>query len=125
MKKILFSAILLAAFAVSSNAATTLLGTLVTVDNTTSNSTSVAVTSVTVPAQSLLVSHTLLTNTTSLTGYAQVSLDGTNFVDVATYTPSTTAAGTEAVTMAATNITVYLRFSAVTTNNVGVGVVLQ
>ena len=124
MKNIYISSLILA-LAISAKASSVLLGGLTTVNNTTSNSTSVIVSSVTVPSQRLFVSHSGLTSINNLVGYAQVSLDGTNFVTVATYTPSSTNAETESVTMGSSSNAIYLRFSAVTTNSVGVGVILQ
>ena len=124
MKNIYISSLILA-LAISAKASSVLLGGLTTVNNTTSNSTSVIVSSVTVPSQRLFVSHSGLTSINNLVGYAQVSLDGTNFVNIATYTPSSTNAETESVTMGSSSNAIYLRFSAVTTNSVGVGVILQ
>lgn len=102
-----------------------LLGTLVTVNNTTSNSTAVAIGTISVPPQVLAVQTGGLTATNALTITAQVSMDGTNYTSIGTFRMSTTNATTQTWNTGYSNQTLYFRISATTTNNVEVGVTLQ
>jgi hypothetical protein len=62
-----------------------------------------------------------LTTIGSLAGYEQISLDGTNFINVGTYNPTNTSAGTVTIQQTTTNITIYIRLQAVVTNAVNIG----
>ena len=119
-------AVLVALVILPVRAATTLLGSLITVNNTTSNSTAVAIGSFTVPPQQLLVQNGgVVTGTNTFTANFQISLDQANWVTIKSYNPTVTNAATDSVTVPATNQTIYFRFQAVTTTNVQVGATLQ
>ena len=102
-----------------------LLGTLITVNNTTSNSTAVSVGTITVPPQSITVQTAGLTATNALVINSQVSLDGTNFVNIKSYYMTSTNAGSETFNTGYTNQTIYFRVSATTTNSVNLSVTRQ
>jgi len=101
------------------------LGSLVSVSNTTSNSAALAVGSFAVPQGRFFVSNGGLTATNALHVNVQVSVDGTNFVTVATYWPSSTNAVTDSFSPGYAAQTIYLRTQAVTTNAVSVGTTYQ
>ncbi len=105
-------------------AASTLIGTLPSVNGTT-NSPSITNTTVTLQPGSFLISNGGLSNTNALRVNLQVSVDNTNFVNVATYGPSSTNATTDAFNPSYTNQTIYIRAQVVTTNAVNVGVIAQ
>jgi len=101
----------------------TFLGTLATVNNTTSNSTGLAISTLS-GSGSIYVQNGGLTATNALRVNVQLSVDNTNFVTVATYWPAATNATTE-LYYPSFSTPLYLRTQAVTTNNVTVGVVYQ
>lgn len=103
----------------------TFLGTLVTVDNTTSNSVGFAAGSCRLPAGSFLVQNGGLTETNALVVNIQASIDNTNWLTVATYYPAATNATTEVYAPSYSAQTIYLRAQAVTTNSVDVGLSYQ
>jgi hypothetical protein len=107
--------------AVSARAgSTTLIGSLVTV-NGTSNSVSVAAGSFALPSGYFFIQNGGLASTQALTVNIQASMDNTNFVTVAVYTPSATNATTDRFTPSYAVQTIYFRAQAVTTNAVGLG----
>ena len=97
------------------------MGSLVTVNNATSNSTALAVGTFSVPQGRFYIQNGGLTATNALRVNVQVSVDNTNFVTVATYWPSVTNAVTDSFSPAYSPQTIYLRAQAVTTNSVQVG----
>jgi hypothetical protein len=102
----------------------TFLGSMVTVDTTTSNSPAASVGTFTVPRGALYLAHGALTATNNLPVKIQLSLDGTNFITVSTNWPSSTnatAATPETIWPAFTGNSVYMRISVTTTNSVEVG----
>lgn len=102
---------------------TTLLGTLITVNNTTSNT--VAVVSGTVPAPrgTFVVAHNGLTATNALVCTEQLSIDNTNWITVNTFTFAATNATAQSFLGGNyTNRTIYTRLAITTTNSVDVGV---
>lgn len=103
----------------------TFLGTLITVDNTTSNSASLAAGSFSMPSGYFLIQNGGLTATNALRVNVQVSVDNTNFLTVATYYPSVTNAATDRYSPAYSAQTIYMRVQAVTTNSVEVGTSYQ
>lgn len=103
----------------------TFLGTLITVDNTTSNSTALAAGTFAMPAGYFLIQNAGLTETNALRVNVQVSVDNTNFLTVATYYPAATNAATERYSPSYSAQTIYIRAQAVTTNSVNVGVSYQ
>lgn len=103
----------------------TFLGTLITVNNTTSNSAALAAGSFSMPAGAFLIQNAGLTATNALRVNLQVSVDNTNFVTVATYWPAATNATTERYSPSYSAQTIYLRAQAVTTNSVSVGLSYQ
>jgi len=101
------------------------IGTLTTV-NTTTNYTATGVPALAFnPAlQQASVTHTALTNLTSLSIdiFVNVRGDATNgMIKIGTWTPSNTNACTETVNLSQFVITNYVFFGVGTTNNVGVG----
>jgi hypothetical protein len=103
----------------------TFLGTLITVNNTTSNSAALAAGSFSMPSGVFLIQNAGLTATNALRVNIQVSVDNTNFVTVATYWPGATNATTERYSPSYSAQTIYLRAQAVTTNSVSVGLSYQ
>lgn len=127
MKKTGFLVVLLVLAMVGSlRGATSLLGSLVPVNSTTSNSVGVAVATITVPPQSMSIQNGgLVTGTNHLVCNAQISLDGTNYATIGVYRPTSTNAATDSFVTGYTNQTIYFRMQAVTTTNVNVGITLQ
>lgn len=123
MKKLIIAAILATA-TLTQAALTTILGDPVTV-NGTFNSSQVTIAGASVPQGTLYVYNGGLASTNALIAYRQVSLDGTNFVTVATYNPTATNSTTDTWSAANTNLNIYSRVQIVTTNAVSVGVTLQ
>lgn len=103
----------------------TFLGSMVEVDDTTSNSVALAAGTFTMPSGYFLIQNGGLTATNMLHVNIQVSIDGTNFVTVATYWPSATNATTERFVPSYSLQTLYLRAQAVTSNTVTVGTSYQ
>jgi hypothetical protein len=99
----------------------TLMGSLVTVNNATSNTVSVAVGTFTLPYGTVYIQNGGLTATNALQVNIQASMDNTNFVTVATYWPSRTNATTETFVPSYGVQTIYLRGQVITTNSVQVG----
>jgi hypothetical protein len=120
MKKLLAIAALLSALS-SEAAPVTLIGTLVTVNNTTSNSTAISVSPHPVYLSNFGFANNGLTDTNALQMNVQLSLDGTNFVTISSWKSSVTNAGAYGYTVTPTNWPVYMRVQSVTTNNVSVG----
>lgn len=123
MKKtfpILFLGILIG-FSCTLLASTIIFGSLITVNNTTTNSPGTQLGSYPTVPMTVYVTNTGLTATTALTVNWQVSIDNTNFLTVASYNPTATNAGTYTWPIAATNQPIYSRFQLVTTNSVTVG----
>lgn len=102
-------------------ASTIIFGSLITVNNTTTNSPGVQLGAYPTVPMTVYVTNTGLTATTALTANWQVSIDNTNFLTVATFNPPATNAGTYTWNIAATNQPIYSRFQLVTTNSVTVG----
>lgn len=120
-KKALFALILCLICAASYAAPVILVGNLVTVNNTTSNSTPI---SLTVPTYvgPYSITHGALSRTNDLPTQIQLSLDGTNYTTLVTRYPTTTNANaTDSYGATTANLTVYLRASITTTNSVTVG----
>ena len=112
----------LSAFAGSS----ILVGSMATINNTTSNSVSVAAGTLTLPGGYFLIQNGGLTATNALVVNAQFSTDNTNFTTVATYYPTATNATTDKFFVSSAGLqTVYFRLSVVTTNSVQVGATFQ
>ena len=114
MKKLL--TIITLATCIAVNAAPTLLiGNLVSV-NGTSNSAVVNLPNQTVNFQVFTFSNGGLTSTNDVALNVQLSTDGTNYNTVSVYKFTTTNAGAISYFAPSTNINVYLRVQAVTTN---------
>lgn len=123
--KIILLLALIGMFAVSAKSEQ-LLGSLIAVNNATSNSAPASIGSITVPSQVLDVQTTGIPGgTNGLSVITSVSLDGTNFVSLHTLKMSTTNATTQAFNTGSTNVTLYFRVSAVTTTNVTLGITRQ
>lgn len=98
----------------------TLLASLVTLNGTT-NTTSFSAGSVTVPAITYQIQNNGLASTNALTGYAQVSVDNTNFLTYDTYHPTLTNATVDVFIPSTAPQTLYFRLQLVSTNSVSVG----
>ena len=99
----------------------TFIGSLQTVNNTTSNSTGLAVGSVS-GSGTFWIQNAGLTATNAMKVNVQISADNTNFITVATYWPAATNATVESFYPTFTQ-PLYWRAQVVTTNSVQVGVV--
>lgn len=119
MKQIII-ALLAAASITASAAPTILIGSLVTV-NGTSNSQSVALSPATVSFSTFSFQNGGLTSTNAVTLNIQMSTDNTNFNTIGTYTFAQTNSGAYSYYQTPTNIPVYLRVQAVTTNATQLG----
>ena len=121
-KKLSFVALLLTLIllAVCSAMATPTLivGSLVAVNNTTSNSVYTTALNYSPQLQQWSVTHTALPNTNAFYLTFRVSLDQTNAVAVGTWYPSNTNACTEIVPANQFNITNYVQISCTTTSSV-------
>ena len=118
---VILSAVLLCLAAPATAAPVILVGNLVTVDTTTSNSAPISLTSPTYIAP-FSITHGALATTNNLPTKIQLSLDGTNYITLRTVYPTTTnASATDSYVAQTTNLTVYLRASITTTNLVTVG----
>ena len=97
-----------------------LVGNLVTVASTTSNSVPITLA---VPAYvgAFSITHGALTTTNDLPTKIQLSFDGTNYTTLRTVWPTTNSASTDSYASQTVNLTVYLRASITTTNTVTVG----
>lgn len=124
MKKLIATLLLAAATLGQAATLTTLIGSLQAVNGTT-NSGTISLTTAPIQAQSLGVQTGGLASTNALTLYGQVSLDGTNFVTIATYHPTGTNAGSATWSTSFTNLTMYARVQVVSTNAITVGVTLS
>jgi hypothetical protein len=100
---------------------TLLMGTLVTVDTTTSNSPAIAAFTYNQPLQQFTVSHGALTSTGAFYLTIQATLDQTNYVTLGTWHPTTTNAATEVFSGASYAPTNYMRVQCTSTNSVQVG----
>jgi hypothetical protein len=125
MKKLILPILLVAALCLvwktAPAAPTLLMGSLVTVNNTTSNSPAVTAFSYNPTLQQFSVTHGALTSTGALTLNIQATVDQTNYVTIGTWTPSYTNATTETFSGSSYAITNYIRVQAVTTNSVQIG----
>jgi hypothetical protein len=102
-----------------------LIGSLLTVNNTTTNSASVTLTeTAAVSAHTLFVQTAGMSNTNALSIAGQVSLDNTNWLTISTFVPAATNAGTVTWSTLATNMLLYGRVVVTTTNSVQLGVTL-
>ena len=99
----------------------TFLGSLVPVNNTTSNSASLLIGTFNMPAGTFLIQNGGLTATNALRVNVQLSVDNTNWLTVSTYWPSATNATTETYIPSYAAQSIYIRAQAVTTNSVNVG----
>lgn len=122
MKKLITILFVAALSALSVSAAPTLLlGNLITVNNTTSNSPATTALNWNPTTQQFTISHGALTGTNALTLNIQATTDQTNYITIGTWKPSFTNATTETIPANAFSITNYIRVQAVTTNSVTVG----
>jgi hypothetical protein len=128
MKKITASVLLLAMFCLvwfAVAAPQQFIGALTTVDTTTNyTSTGVSAFSANPSLLNGQITHTQLTNLTSLSVdvFVNVRGDVTNgMIKIGTWHPSSTNAGTETVTLSGMTITNYVFFGVGTTNSVGIG----
>jgi hypothetical protein len=102
------------------------VGAPVTVDTTTSNFTSVTFPQSSFPSFMFAVqNYTTLTNVNQVTVYQQLSLDNTNWLNVATYHPSATNAPLDYWRPDTANQTVYMRLQVVTLTNVQINITGQ
>ncbi|HYX48487.1 MAG TPA: hypothetical protein VE843_02005 [Ktedonobacteraceae bacterium] len=111
MKKLITLIVALSSV-IASNAGTTILGgTGVNINaNSTSNLTAIAtVGTLSLTPQTLTQSYSNSTNAGSITVYARLTFDGTNFYTVPTYWTNSTTGGTNSAVwrMASANYTVY------------------
>lgn len=100
---------------------TILLGSMVTVNNTITNSAGIVIGNFSVPAGRFLIQNGGLSNTNALTVNVQLSLDDVNFTTVASYQPSVTNAVTDVFNPSFSPQNIYMRLQTVTTNSVQVG----
>ena len=122
MKKILFALLVALSLTATVKAAPVMLiGSLVTVNNATSNSPPTSALSYNPSLNQFTITHGTLTATNALLLNFQCTLDQTNYVTVGTWYPTTTNAATEIVNANQYSITNYVRAQAVTTNSVQVG----
>jgi hypothetical protein len=120
MKKLLAILITVAFCATVQAAPQILLGSLVSV-NGTSNSQSVALSPQQITFQQFNFQNGGLTDTNAATLKIQLSLDGTNYINCGSYLFPLTNSGGYTYYAPSTNISVYLRVQAVTTNAVLLG----
>jgi hypothetical protein len=97
-----------------------LVGSMSTV-NGTFNSPTNALGTFSYPGGRIAIQNGGLTDTNALVGKLQFSADGTNFITVAVYGPSSTNATTDTFIPSPAPVTIYYRFQVVTTNSVQVG----
>jgi hypothetical protein len=115
-------AFLLFAFLSRTQAAPVLIiGSLVTVNNTTAYSSTNACFTYNPTLQQFTIQHGALTATNALVLNIQVSTDAVNFTNSLTWYPTTTNAATEYIYAGAVPVTNYFRVQCVTTNSVQVG----
>ena len=115
-------AVLLLATCHGKSSPLTLIGSLVTVNNTTAYSSTNAIQTPQVSLQVFQFSNGGLTATNAAVLYVQISPDTTNWFNVGNpYYFAQTNQGTYPYYPPATNFTVYLRVQATTTNSVGLG----
>ena len=98
-----------------------IIGSLVTVNNTTAYSSTNACFTYNPTLQQFTIQHGALTATNALVLNIQCTVDQTNFVTAFTWYPSTTNAATEYIYAGAVPVTNYFRVQCVTTNSVQVG----
>lgn len=98
-----------------------IFGSLVTVNNTTSNSPATSALAYNPALNQFTITHGSLTATSALQVNFQATLDQTNYVTVGTWYPQYTNATTETVNANQYFITNYVRGQAITTNSVQVG----
>ena len=108
--------------AVALNASTLWFGTYITVNNTTSYSGTNALATPTLTPGNVQISDQGLTALPALAVNLQFSLDQTNWLTVAGWTPTATNAGTYPWSPGALTPTIYQRFQIVTTNSVNVNI---
>ena len=98
-----------------------IIGSLVTVNNTTAYSSTNASFSYNPTLQQFTISHGALTATNALVLNIQSSVDQTNFVSSYVWYPTTTNAATEYIYAGSVPVTNYFRVQCTTTNSVQVG----
>ena len=124
MKKII-ALLAFIALTITANAGLqTLLGSPVTVNGTT-NSSAATIAYAGVPQGTFYIYNGGLASTNALVAYRQVSIDGSNYVTIATYRPTATNTVTDTFGSDPTNMPIYSRVQIVTTNSVSVGVTIQ
>lgn len=94
-----------------------LLGSMTTVNNTSSNSASVVAGTLTLPGGKVQLQHNGLAATNDIACVLQFSTDNTNFVALSTNWPSGTNAATENFYIPSTSPVVYFRVVITTTNS--------
>lgn len=103
----------------------TLVGSMATVNNTTSNTAAIAMGTLNYPGGTFYIQNAGLTATGALVINIQASLDNTNFLTIATYHPAATNATTELFSPSYSVQTIYMRAQVITTNSVSVGGIYQ
>jgi hypothetical protein len=127
MKRPFYSFLLVAAFLIcmaemqAPAAPVLIIGSLVTVNNTTAYSSTNACFTYSPTLQQFTIPHGALTATNALVLNIQVSTDQVNFTNAFTWYPTTTNAATEYIYAGAVPVTNYFRVQCVTTNSVQVG----
>ena len=106
--------------AIGAQAQTAILGGLTTVNNTTAYSSTNIVATNYPPNGILTIQHAALVNTNDYVAKFQYTIDGTNFITLATCNPSSIVAGQDKFTIA-TNFTLSFRVAITSTNSVQVG----
>jgi hypothetical protein len=100
---------------------TTLMGSMVSCPAGTNNSVSAVAGSFLPPGGYFLIQNGGLASTNALVVNIQASIDNTNFVTIAVYTPSKTNATTDVFAPSYSSVPIYFRAQAVTTNTVLLG----
>lgn len=121
MKKLFLIASIITICTIAQAAPEILLGSLVSVNNTTSNSQVVALSPLQINFQQFNFQNGGLSNTNACSLKVQISTDGTNFITTSTYLFPQTNSGGYTYYAPSTNIQVYVRVQATTTNNVLLG----
>jgi hypothetical protein len=122
MKKAIATSVVLLAAVLILRSSSIFYGSLIQVNNTTSNLTSQTVGSFAIPPGTWNLTHGgLNTGTNALASNLQISIDNTNFITVATLYPTATNAGTYALQPTYGLQPLYFRVQFVTTSNVYAG----
>ena len=121
MKKLLLIAVLALASFAAQAVPVLIFGSLVTVNNSTTNSPPTAALAYNPALNQFTITHGSLTATSACQVNFQVTLDQTNYVTVGTWYPQYTNATTEIVNANQYFITNYVRGQCVTTNSVQIG----